>query len=99
MYQNPRYVKWSHVNQDGFVGKDWMLRSEVQNKIQEFEQAAKKILEDTGADHVLYAIKYFDDNCTLEEVKFYELPMTDEEFEDRVARQVRVQVYALHKHR
>lgn len=97
MTNNPRWVKWSHINQDGFVGKDYMLKSDVPDKIREFEKSAKQILEDTDADHVLYAIKYFDENSNLEEIKFYELPMTNEEFEDRVARQVRVQVYALHK--
>ena len=66
-------------------------------KIKEFEKAAEVLYYNTDADHVLYAIKYFDENSNLKEVKFYELPMTNEEFNLYVARQVRVQVYALHR--
>ena len=97
MTNNPRWVKWKHFNQDGYVGKDYMLKADVSERIKEFEKIAKRLLQETGADHVLYAIKYFDECSNLEEVKFYELPMSNDEYEFRVARQVRVQVFALHK--
>ena len=97
MINNPRWVKWKHFNQDGYVGKDYMLKSDVSAKIKEFEKIAENLLTETEADHVLYAIKYFDEYSILDEVKFYELPMSDDEFEYHVARQVRVQVFALHR--
>ena len=97
MINNPRWVKWKHFNQDGYVGKDYMLKSDVSAKIKEFEKIAANLLIETEADHVLYAIKYFDEYSNLDEVKFYELPMSDDEFEYHVARQVRVQVFALHR--
>lgn len=97
MINNPRWVKWQHFNQDGYVGKDYMLKSDVSAKIKEFEKIAANLLIETEADHVLYAIKYFDEYSNLDEVKFYELPMSDDEFEYPVARQVRVQVFALHR--
>ena len=97
MLNNSRWVKWKHFNQNGYVGKDYMLKEDVPKKIKEFEKAAEVLYYNTDADHVLYAIKYFDENSNLEEVKFYELPMTNEEFNLYVARQVRVQVYALHR--
>ena len=97
MTNNPRWVKWKHFDQKGYVGKDYMLKSDVSAKIKEFEKKAANLLIETGADHVLYAIKYFDEYSNLDEVKFYELPMSDDEYEYQVARQVRVQVFALHR--
>ena len=38
MINNPRWVKWKHFNQDGYVGKDYMLKSDVSAKIKEFEK-------------------------------------------------------------
>ena len=45
MINNPRWVKWKHFNQDGYVGKDYMLKSDVSAKIKEFEKIAANLLD------------------------------------------------------
>ena len=71
----------------------------IQKCIREFEKEAKKVLEETGADHVVYAVKYYDDDEALEEIRFYMIPMADEEFRKDVAGKPGIRVYALHKMR
>ena len=66
---------------------------DIQLNLQKFEQEAKKLLDETGADHVVYGI-YEDGH--LKEARFYLQPMSEEEF-DRVASLSGVIVYALHK--
>ena len=67
---------------------------DIQLNLQKFEQEAKKLLEETGADHVVYGMKIYEDGH-LKEARFYLQPMK-EEFE-RVAKLRGVVVYALHK--
>ena len=68
---------------------------DIQLNLQKFEREAKKLLDETGADHVVYGMKLYEDGH-LKEVRFYLQPMDEEEF-DRVARLKGVMVYALHK--
>lgn len=68
---------------------------DIQLNLQKFEQEAKKLLEETGADHVVYGMKIYEDG-RLKEARFYLQPMNEEEFE-RVAKLRGVVVYALHK--
>lgn len=68
---------------------------DIQLNLQKFEQEAKKLLEETGADHVVYGMKIYEDGH-LKEARFYLRPMNEEEFE-RVAKLRGVVVYALHK--
>ena len=68
---------------------------DIQLNLQKFEQEAKTLLDETGADHGVYGMKIYEDGH-LKEVRFYLQPMDEEEF-DRVARLKGVIVYALHK--
>ena len=52
-------------------------------------------MDETGADHVVYGMKIYEDGH-LKEARFYLQPMSEEEF-DRVASLSGVIVYALHK--
>ena len=70
---------------------------DIQLNLQKFEQEAKKLLDETGADHVVYGMKIYEDGH-LKEARFYLQPMSEEEF-DRVASLSGVIVYALHKKR
>ncbi len=51
----------------------------------------------TGADHVLYGRKLYNDDGELDELRFYLIPMSDEEFEERVVPLKNQQVYTIHK--
>lgn len=48
------------------------------DNLQRFEVEAQKLLAETGADHVLYGRKLYDEGGELEELRFYLMPMTDE---------------------
>lgn len=95
--KNGDWIRWSHWTAEGMVGFGQMPMRDVQGKLQEFERAAKDVLDSTGADHVLYGVKSYDGNEELEEVKFYMLPMDEENFQKNVANIRNVRVYALHK--
>lgn len=93
---NDGWVRWSNWTDKGMVEMGQMKKKDMQKNLQRFEVEAKKILENTGADHVVYGRKRFDEDGELKEIRFYLTPMSDDEFE-RVARVPRQQVYALHK--
>jgi uncharacterized protein YbaA (DUF1428 family) len=71
--------------------------NKLEESIREFEQEAKKVLEETGADHVVYAVKDHNDDGELDEIRFYMIAMGDEEFQKDVASKPGLRVYALHK--
>lgn len=91
-----RWIKWSLWNEDGSYDCGEMPLKNVQKTLQEFESKAKAALERTKADHVVYGVKELDDNSEVVAVRFYCHPMTEEEFEKRVADIPHQQVYALH---
>lgn len=97
-----RRVRWSQWDETGMVGRGEMPLRSLQNELQLFEKEARKILNKTGADHVVYGVKHYktDDGVLedeLEEVRFYLQPMDDERFERDVASMKNVIVYAVHK--
>ena len=94
---DPYWVRWSYWPKVGPVEAGRMPRKKMQENLQKFEVEARKLLGETGADHVLYGRKLYDDNGELEELRFYLLPMSDEEFEERVVPLKNQQVYAIHK--
>ncbi len=94
---DPYWVRWSHWTDLGMVELGQMPRNKMQETLQRYEVEARKLLAETGADHVVYGRKLYTDDGELEELRFYLLPMTDAEFEERVARLKNQQVYAIHK--
>ncbi len=90
-----RRIDWSQWTEGGMVGMGQMTLQDVQGNLQKFEQEARKVMDETGADHVVYGMKIYEDGH-LKEVRFYLQPMSEEEF-DRVASLSGVIVYALHK--
>ena len=89
-------VKWSQWTGEGMVNFGQMPVRDIAKYLQAFEMDAKEVLEKTGADHVLYGVKQYE-NGTLTEVRFYMIPMDDEQFERDVACKRSVVVFALHK--
>ncbi len=91
------WVRWSQWDNGGMAGFGQMPLRDVGKNLREFAAKAKEILEESGADHVVYGLKVYDDDGTLDEVKFYLLPMSDEDFQKDVATLKGVTVYALHR--
>ena len=92
-----RWIRWSQWSEGRMVDFGQMPIENVDKTLREFEAEAKKILEKTKADHVLYGVKRYDREGRLDEVRFYLKEMTDAEFEKDVASKPRFTIYALHK--
>lgn len=90
------WVRWSQWTGEGMVNFGQIPVRDIAKYLQAFEMDAKEVLEKTGADHVLYGVKQYEDG-TLTEVRFYMIPMDDEQFEKDVANKRGVVVFALHK--
>ena len=90
------WVRWSQWTGEGMVNFGQMPVRDIAKYLQAFEMDAKEVLEKTGADHVLYGVKQYE-NGTLTEVRFYVIPMDDEQFERDVASKRGMVVFALHK--
>lgn len=91
------WVRRSQWSDAGMVAFGQMPKLDMQGRLREFEVEAKKLLKKTGADHVVFGVKLFDDDGRLEEIRFYLKPMDDAEFERSVANLPGCQVYALHR--
>lgn len=92
------WIKWQSWYENGLVEHGEMPLKEVNKSLLLYAKTASGMLERTGADHILYAIKYYNKKTgELELIRFYMKPMSDEAFE-RVAMMRNVVVYALHKH-
>lgn len=90
-------VKWMQWDKSGLVGHGMMTLSEAHEELLKFESAAKKLLDETGADHVVYGITKYDDAGEIVDIRFYLEPMSDFRFQVDVAVMQNVRVYALHK--
>ena len=93
------FVQWFHWGQNGMTDFGQMRKCEVATALREWEKEAKKVLERTSADHVLYGVKSYNENGQVGKITFYLEPMTDEQFERNVASLKDAVVYALHARR
>ena len=96
--KNGGWVRWKQWTKSGLVAFGQMPIRDVGRELQKFEAEAFKILNETGADHVLYGVKLYGDDGNLKSVSFYLEPMDDVRFEKVVANKTDVVVYALHNH-
>ena len=94
--KNNGWVRWTQWTSAGLVNFGQMPLRNVDQELRTFEVEAAKILKETGAAHVLYGVKRYDEDGDLDEVRFYLEPMDDERFEKDVANKTGVVVYALH---
>ena len=94
---DPSLVRWSCWPKVGPVEHGKMPRNKMQENLHRYESEARKLLAETGADHVVYGRKLYTEDGELEELRFYLMPMTDEEFEKEVVPLKSQQVYAVHK--
>jgi len=92
-----KWVHWEVWDELGIAECGQMPQKNVLPWIQKFELRAKEVLDSTGADHVVYAAKHYDKEGELAEVRFYMIPMTDAQFEERAVGTEDAVVYALHR--
>lgn len=93
VYDNP--VTWHQWDETGVIAYGNMSYPDAMKEMQEFELEAKKVLEETGADHVVYGSR----KLTVYgwEVNYYMIPMSDERFYKDIWRIKDRLIYALHK--
>lgn len=91
-----KWVRWSQWTREGMINFGQMPVRDIGKYLKEFEIEAKKVLQKTEADHVVYGVKQYE-NETLTEVRFYMISMNDEQFEKDVANKKGMIVFALHK--
>ena len=92
-----KWIRWTLWTGSDHICGQFPLK-DVDREIQKFEARAALVLKETGADHVLYAVKYYEAD-ELDRVSFYMMPMSDEEYEEKVVKLEGVRVYALHARR
>lgn len=93
-----KFVKWSQWSDIGLMNFGQMSMKDINKTLREFNVEAIKVLKETGADHILYGIKFYDKSGEhLEEVKFYMLPLSDEEFDRKFNISMNMIVYAVHR--
>lgn len=92
--------KWSAWEPEGCIGHGEATLNEIEKAIR---RNSRQVLEDLAKmsreeqpDHMIVAVKFFGDNG-LEECRFYNLGLDDDDFWDRVERLGDVRVYAYHK--
>lgn len=69
------WVKWSTWTEAGCTNFGEMCLKDVDKHLRKFGAEAKKLLDKTGADHILYGVKLYNNDGKLEEIKFCLLPM------------------------
>lgn len=90
-------IPWTQRDERGLVATGEMFLRDAQQWIQKFEQEARKRMETNGADHMVYAVKNLGKAGEVTGIDFYLKPLTEDEFEKRVAPLTGVQVYAIHR--
>ena len=93
---NDGWVRWFYWHGGRLVDFGQMPKADVSRALREFETRAAELLQKTNADHVLYGLKLYNERDELNEVRFYQKPMTDEQFEKDVASKTGMVAYALH---
>lgn len=91
-------VKWSLMDTTGCKQRGEIELAQIPSTLLWFEREAAKIMERTGAAHVLYGIKIYGADDCLKTVQFYMKPMEDEEFYRLTGRVRNAMIYALHNH-
>lgn len=92
-------VKWSLRDSTGCKQRGEIELAQIPGELLRFEREAARIMKRTGADHVLYGIKIYDQDNRLETVQFYMNPMDDDEFYRLTGRVRNAMIYALHNHK
>lgn len=92
-----REIKWSQWHKGGMARFGEMQIECIEKELVEAAKEARKVLTESRADHVVYAVKRYNGEGKLEEVRFYMKPMDEETFQRDVATMKNVVVYAVHK--
>lgn len=92
-----KQIKWSKWESEcGRVDYGKMAVKDILPALQKLEMKAQNVLRATGAEHVVYGVKFYK-GIVLKNVQFYMWPMNDDEFNKLPAKLNNSVVYALHR--
>lgn len=89
-------IKWTKWDRTGHISRGFASFGEIEHKLHENAKEAKGYIAETKANHILYAIKKFDEDDGLSEVNFYMMPLKETEFAKLILPLKNAQVYAIH---
>ena len=96
-----KWIRWFKHNESIYPEVGQMPLNDLERVLKEFGSEARKVLKETGADHVVYATKEYDEEDEVKEVNFYMIPLDDAEFHRRVKSfqetTPKSMIYAVHK--
>ena len=70
-----RWIKWFQYENGKLINFGQMPIMDVAKHLNKFERQASKVLKETNSDHVVYGLKIYDENGSLECIKFYMIAM------------------------
>lgn len=89
-------LEWN-TNGDGLVSYEQLSVDEINSRLKELNSKAADYLKISNSDHLIYGIKFYDNENELATVHFYMCPMLDEEFNRYISPLTNVMVYAIHR--
>lgn len=90
-------VRWSSWSNPSVVEHGKMPVAKVGQCMVRYRNAAKKVMQATGSDHVVYGMKMFGKHGKLSAVHFYMWPMKEQEFKRVMGKVHNAEVYAVHR--
>jgi len=92
-----KFIRWVEKDSNGEVHMGQMPAQRIQENLRVYESKARRMLAETGADHVTYGIMCFNEDGDAEQLALRLQPMDDERYSRYAAGMENVTVYAVHK--
>ncbi len=70
-----KIIEWENDFEAGYMGL-----SKLPEILREYRTKALAVLENENADHVIYATKIYGDDGETSKVRFYMIPLSDDDF-------------------
>lgn len=99
-YTDSRFVTMFEHTNSRYLFPKAIERNQVDGYLREMEALAKAELDKTGADHVVYGIKHYNQDGTFVKFDVYLQPLNDGDFYSRteaIQKDGDCRIYALHK--
>ncbi len=93
------WIRWTRYEGTQEADFGQMPYNKAVETLKQFGEQAKKTLDETGADHIVYGLVEYDKNGRPIEIGFYNLAFTDADFQQRVVGLNNSTVYAVHSRR
>ena len=93
------WIRWTRYEGTKEVEVGQMPYNQAIETLKQYGAEAKKNLDATGADHIVYGLVEYDKQGKPIEIGFYNLAFADADFQQRVVGLANSTVYAVHSRR